>query len=290
MKKSNSIFKALGISLVAGLIALFAACTNNETVKSPVKNAGISQQAARSATSQSISLEDAIEIALNDAGVSRENASFIKTQLEKDNKNRNYEIEFLANDKVYDYKIAVNSGEILKKEQEGVEQPIDSNEPKAPETENKNSGYISVDDAIQAALEHLNPPEGSAVAEASFDGDDIIPHYDVEIHHNGYEYDYEINAKTGDVIAYEIEFREENGHKNSAVTASSYISAEQAKEAALKHAGISAADAKLLKTELDTDGGIAHYNVEFKSDIYEYEYEINAKTGSVIASEKDIDD
>ena len=43
-------------------------------------------------------------------------------------------------------------------------------------------------------------------------------------------------------------------------------------------------------TELDRDDMVVHYDVEFVSGKYEYEYEINAETGKVIAFDKEFND
>lgn len=304
MKKTNNIFKLLGVTAIAGTIALFAACSNSQTTDTPVNNAGASQTAAQSVTAQSITLESAIEIALNHAGVERENARFTKTQLDNDDKTKKYEVDFIADSNEYEYEIAISDGAILKSEIEKrsapaattnapVSKPVETNPevtaatPKPENTKVQNAGYISVDDAMTAAIEHAGFAADSVVVEkASFDGDDMIPHYDIELYSNGYEYDYEINAKTGAVIEFS---KEKEGGKSPVSTSANYISAEQAKEAALKHAGVNAADARFEKTELDRDDAIPHYEIEFRAGRVEYEYEVNAKTGSVIASEKDYD-
>ena len=45
-----------------------------------------------------------------------------------------------------------------------------------------------------------------------------------------------------------------------------------------------------LKAELDKEDGIMVYEVEFRYGHYEYDYEINAKTGAIIDYEKEWDD
>jgi hypothetical protein len=61
----------------------------------------------------------------------------------------------------------------------------------------------------------------------------------------------------------------------------------EAEAIALKHAGFTADQVKGLKTELDIDPGIAHYEVEFHVGQWEYDYDIHAETGAVLAFEKD---
>ncbi len=69
---------------------------------------------------------------------------------------------------------------------------------------------------------------------------------------------------------------------------SSLITEEQAKEAALTHAGISSADAIFLQSKLEWDDGRQIYDVEFyTADRTEYDYEIDASTGSVLSYDYD---
>ncbi len=69
-----------------------------------------------------------------------------------------------------------------------------------------------------------------------------------------------------------------------------YIGIEKAQSIALEHAKISASDVSKLKTELDAENGVMVYEVEFVYDHTEYEYDINAKSGAVEKTKKEIDD
>lgn len=68
------------------------------------------------------------------------------------------------------------------------------------------------------------------------------------------------------------------------------ITAEQAKDIALKHANLTADKITHYKSELDFDDGVKHYDIEFKADGYEYDYEIQADNGKILKSEKEFDD
>lgn len=66
------------------------------------------------------------------------------------------------------------------------------------------------------------------------------------------------------------------------------ISEEQAREIALNHAKVSAADATFRRTELDRERKRIVYELEFYSkDKREYDYEIDANTGEVITWESE---
>ena len=68
-----------------------------------------------------------------------------------------------------------------------------------------------------------------------------------------------------------------------------YISYEEAKAIALNHAGLNASEVRDLDVELDRDYGTLHYDVDFENGGYDYEYEIDATTGSVLKSRKERD-
>lgn len=106
--------------------------------------------------------------------------------------------------------------------------------------------------------------------------------------------DYDADDSIWENIADEVEDVNEYSNKNNTNTqtnaSSNLITAAKAKEIALKHAGVAAADATFIKAEYDFDDGVKKYDVEFNVKNVEYDYEINAESGKVIKSEKDIDD
>lgn len=64
------------------------------------------------------------------------------------------------------------------------------------------------------------------------------------------------------------------------------ISSTEAEKLALNHASLSKSKVKFFECKLDRENGIKVYEVEFDYGGYEYEYEINAKTGKIISVEK----
>lgn len=76
----------------------------------------------------------------------------------------------------------------------------------------------------------------------------------------------------------------------AAAPTDSYIGDEAAKQAALTHAGIAAADTTELKCELDLDDPTVHYDVDFKAGGMEYDYDIDPTTGAVISFKSEVDD
>ena len=65
------------------------------------------------------------------------------------------------------------------------------------------------------------------------------------------------------------------------------ITAEKAKEIALKHANLSKNQVSNISVHLEYDDGIQVYDVDFYANNLEYSYEINAKNGAIISHDTD---
>ena len=300
MKKK--VFAVLVSVVLVLSVVLLAAYAKNQPEKENVNlnQAQASAPSVKNSEVLSVSPDEAIDAALKHAGVSRENAVlFGAPSLDKENGKAHYDIEFGYNGFEYDYEVAVADGSILKAEKEAERVKVSEKEsvPAKPEVpvskENKSSndynGYISVEAAKQKALDDAGVKAEDAVfLKAYYDSDDIVPHYDVKFEANGYEYEYEIKASNGAVLEKDVD-KEKNSNKASSAS-KDYISADKAKSIAFDHASVKAADVKFSKAELDRDDMVVHYDVEFVSGKYEYEYEINAETGKVIAFDKEFND
>ena len=67
------------------------------------------------------------------------------------------------------------------------------------------------------------------------------------------------------------------------------ITMADAKRIALAAAGVAEADARNFKVELDSEGMLMLYEVEFDSGFHEYEYKIDARTGAIVGTKKKLD-
>lgn len=295
MKKR--LFAVLVSAALVLSVALFAGCSADKPV---AENATVNQVQASAPTVKSgelvsVSPDEAIDIALKHAGISRENAvMFGAPSLDEENGKAHYDVEFGYNGFEYDYEVAVADGSVLKSEKEAErvkasEKENVSAKSEVPVSKENSNGYISVEAAKQKALDDAGVKAEDAVfLKAYYDSDDIVPHYDVKFEAKGYEYEYEIKASDGTVLEKDVD--KERKPVNSTPSSDEYISADKAKSIAYEHAGIKAADVKFSKAELDLDDLIVHYDVEFVAGDFEYEYEINAESGKVIASDKEFND
>ena len=77
--------------------------------------------------------------------------------------------------------------------------------------------------------------------------------------------------------------------QTTSLTTSDYITKDEAKESALIHAGVDARDAYDMDIVFEVHAGITRYDVEFKADDIEYNYDIDAVTGAVLHWQTEID-
>lgn len=73
------------------------------------------------------------------------------------------------------------------------------------------------------------------------------------------------------------------------VSSDTKLSKDEAAQIALSHAGLAAEEVSYLHVESDFDDGIHKYDVQFFHDTFEYDYEIESKSGAILSFEKDRD-
>lgn len=251
---------------------------------------------ANSGSGTAITAAKAKEIALKDAGVDASKATFVKAEYDFDDGAKKYDVEFVADGVEYEYEIHAEKGTVLKREKEKADgnNAASSQAVSKPTNANNSNETITAAKAKEIALKHAGvAADKVAYIRAEYDFDDGVRQYEVEFKVDKVEYDYVINAVTGAVIGYEKDYDDDyrkpaNNQENSTAAAKEeVITAAKAKELALKHAGVDASKAAFIKAEYDVDDGVKIYEVEFRVDRVEYEYEINAVTGAVISHEKD---
>ena len=103
----------------------------------------------------------------------------------------------------------------------------------------------------------------------------------------GVEYDFDIGAVNGAVLSWEIDNYDLDENNSGKQSLTDFISKDEAKETALQKAGITADGVVFEDFELDEDGGVYHYEIEFRKDGVEYEIDIKADDGTVIQFKKD---
>lgn len=200
--------------------------------------------------------------------------------------------------------------------------PCGASAPAADQTQARQPSYISMAQAQTAALDAANIDAASAdISSSTLDEVAGVSCYKVEFTAGGRAYDYSINAETGEVL--EMSVRDEaaapadapqtdapvSGTTTAPASGSSHaasasvqaapntnasagkVDEARAKEIALTHAGVKAADATVTKSKLDYDDGCQVYEIEFiisgSTGYTEYDYEIDAATGKIASYDYD---
>lgn len=137
-------------------------------------------------------------------------------------------------------------------------------------------GLLTVEQAKAKVLAHAGVTAEEAIfTKEKLDKDDGRQEYEFEFCVGDQKYDYEIDAKTGEVLSHEIK------SSTPQSSASGTITREKAQEIALaKVPGAAAGDIKKLK--LDRDDGRQIYEVEIIYKEKEYDIEIDASSGTVL--------
>ena len=225
-----------------------------------------------------LDLETVKALALADAGVKAADAVFTESELEWEDGVQVYDLEFLTSEAEYDYEINAVTGAIISKDAEG--------------RWNNQGGPVDLEGAKAVALADAGVKAADAVfTESELEWEDGVKVYDIEFYTSEAEYDYEIDASTGAVLDKSMELFET--HVPSADlqgSAGSYIGVDQAKAIAVSNSGFKAEDVIFTKTKLERDKGSVRYEVEFYKDRMEYEYSIDAYTGSILEYESEYDD
>lgn len=156
---------------------------------------------------------------------------------------------------------------------------------------NAGQQYIDSEAAKQAALSHCGLDEKDvSFGHAHLERDDGKWIYDVEFYKDNAEYDYDIDALTGEVLSFDHD-SEHHHHQaaNPPGTGDGLITEDSAKQIALEYGGVTETEAQYLEVELDYDDGRAEYEVEWYVGRTEYSCSVDAVTGEVLSFEKEID-
>ena len=155
---------------------------------------------------------------------------------------------------------------------------------------------IGMEEAARIAKEAAGVPETDpAAVEVDPELDEEVPHYEVELSQPGRdEQEYLVDAFTGEllsggptVLSSDPAEHEQNASGGGSIAG---IGPDQARDAALTHAGISEGQVSGLQVQQDWDDGRLEYEVEFRSGGMEYESTIDGSTGQILEYDQEQDD
>lgn len=148
--------------------------------------------------------------ALTHAKVDQSAAQSLTVKLDEDDGVAYYEIEFCSAGVEYDYEINATTGAVAKFEQDTCDHYAhrsgSNNQNQNQNQGNSNGSYIGYDAALQAACKHAGVNVSQVTRlENELDHDDGVARYEISFHVGNMEYEYEINATTGQILKYESE-------------------------------------------------------------------------------------
>lgn len=215
-----------------------------------------------------ITMDEAVEIALADAGLKLSDVKVVKQELDLEDGVSVYDIEFAAGNTEYEYEIDSNTGKVF-----FSKNTVYANDVTAPNTAN------GTEQSDKTAANPDNTGNTGNKTDAGNTGSTGSSGNKVNTGSAGN------TGSTGGNSSKPTSAAQANGGANQNKPAASQISLEEAKKAALANAGLSASQVKFIKAAKDYEDGIAVYEIEFYTSTQKYEYEIKASDGSVYKKE-----
>ena len=205
-------------------------------------------------TTDFISLEEAKKIALEDAGLDEatQKIVFTREELNRNHGKPCYILEFYTGTNQYHYQIDAKSGSIIYA-----------------------GKFITLSEAKKIALDDAGcKDEVSFTEETLVSGGIKTPYYRFVFADTKTQWTYRIDAVLGTVLE----------KQQKEIVATDFISLEEAKEIALKDAGLDEATQKIVFTreELNRNSGKPCYILEFYTAKKQYSYKVDAKNGSIM--------
>ena len=205
-------------------------------------------------TTDFISLEEAKEIALKDAGLNEatQKIVFTREELNRNSGKPCYILEFYTAKKQYSYKVDAKNGSIIEAYH-----------------------FILLADAKKIALDDAGV-NGKVVftTEELVAGGIKTPYYRFVFADAKTQWTYRIDAVLGTVLE----------KQQKEIVTTDFISLEEAKEIALKDAGLNESTQKIVFTreELNRNQGKPCYILEFYTAKKQYSYKVDAKNGNIM--------
>ena len=231
--------------------------------------------------SGSITEQDAKQIALDHAGISESETDRLRVKLDYDDGVQEYEVTFYVGNREYDYDIDAATGTIRSFDSEIEDDYNIASAPSATRaaTSSSSGAAITEAEAKQIALDHAGVSESETERmRVKLGRDDGVQEYEVNFYVGNREYDYDINAATGEIRSHDSEI--DDDYVSSTEAAGAAVSEDEARATVV--ARVSGASASDVRLYLERDDGRLVYEGELIYNGTEYEFQIDATTGDVL--------
>ena len=205
MKNKFFINSLIRLSIILSGVTIFFSVSNAETkARKSIKLSDVK-----------ISIEKLKELAFKHSKVEPKDARITKIKLDKENKKFFYEMEFFTEKRKYEYNIDADTGKILsysQKVREIVSNTVNIEKPemldvKMNEDENKIFNplkYISEDEVKEIIIKRITGSKKENIIRLKLDDDDGKIIYEGRMVYQNTEYNFKLDALTGDVIRWEV--------------------------------------------------------------------------------------
>ena len=157
-------------------------------------NVNVNQGENNQNTTVSMSEEEARNIALQRVGKTQDEVTFTRVRIDRENGITVYDVYFYDTEKEYELSIDVETKEVVSYKEDYL-----SNGNTTTTTE-----YIGAEKAREIVLEHAGLSSNDVrFSKVELDVDYQIATYEIEFYYDYYEYDYEVDAVTGEILKYE---------------------------------------------------------------------------------------
>ena len=249
---------------------------------------GVESSASASDSPTYIGEDAAKAAALEHAGLAESEVTYVEVKLDYDDGRTVYDIEFYFGNAEYDYEIDAYTGDIWSFDNDIEDYTIaaaDSTQSTVAQdssTSSPSSDYVGEDAAKAAALEHAGLTESEVTyVKVKLDREDGTIVYEIEFYFGNAEYDYEVDAYSGNILSYDYDV---DNYTISSVWSndSTHISLDEAKSIALTRANLTTEQVTYTEASFEYDDGMAVYQIDFIFGGMEYEVEINAVDGTIV--------
>lgn len=205
MKNKFFINSLIRLSIILSGVTIFFSVSNAETkARKSIKLSDVK-----------ISIEKVKELAFKHSKVNPKDAKITKIKLDKENKKFFYEMEFFTEKRKYEYNIDADTGKILsysQKVREIVSNTVNIEKPemldvKMNEDENKIFNplkYISEDEVKEIIIKRITGSKKENIIRLKLDDDDGKIIYEGRMVYQNTEYNFKLDALTGEVISWEV--------------------------------------------------------------------------------------
>lgn len=247
--------------------------------------AGCGKPVQKSSTQMGYIGEDAAKnMAVTAAQVDTANASFSGISLDEKDGIAYYGVDFTADGMTYHYAIDAMTGAVIESSS-GAAQTTDTTNASGTTgtTAASQTGTVDEARAKQIALEHAGVSESDTtflMAKQDYENGTLVYEVEFYVAATGTEYDYEIDAATGEVRSFDYDAENYTAGQQNTASGTNETKSE-AEIRAIALAKVPGATENDIRMNLDRDDGKLRYEGKIIYEGMEYDFEIDAYSGAI---------